>query len=686
MKKSLLLAFLMLLLCQLTCLADDTASVDYNLGKAVELMEDGDLEGAISYTDTHIQENPKSFEGHYHRGYFHYLSETYGSALQDITYALKLWNKKCSVKKNIVHQLRGDIYFKLEKYEKALEEYSAAFKIAKKSDDLRTIQYNLWRLASTYGVLGDTAKEDAEYKRMLEYDETNTLALVGLLNNMINRKEYSEALEMVNECLKFDNTYADFYAARMIIHDELGETDKAIDDALSYLDLLDDPDPNLCRSVLTKHMSYAIAKAQEKEIDSNDRSKWIIIASTLYEWNYDFINALKEYNKLEEELGIGPYIHFYKSNCYHELGASDKAIEEISKCIQMTDERNHNVLTQRAFYYRDCGRFDEAIEDFNKAIELRPSDSFGHCGIGMCYEMKGDINSALKYYTDGIDLDKENHVIHFRRASLLAYTGQTEAAKADYEVVMSIDTVAADMSCRQFALHALGQDSAAIEWQEKIIESNPKDYYSDYDYAQLLSLMGRPNEAIQVLRTSLEKGYRKFTYMEYDRNLDAIRNLPEFTALIEEFKNKTITTFENDSMDTEFSENKVAEVDIKRLSGGTYEVDCIINDLPLKFILDTGASTVTISSVEASFMLKNGYLTASDIKGTSNYSTATGEIHEGTTIKLREIKLGSMVLKNITATVIHNQQAPLLLGQSVLERFGTITIDNINSKLLIQQF
>ncbi len=80
-----------------------------------------------------------------------------------------------------------------------------------------------------------------------------------------------------------------------------------------------------------------------------------------------------------------------------------------------------------------------------------------------------------------------------------------------------------------------------------------------------------------------------------------------------------------------------------------------------------------------------GYLKESDIKGKEYYSTATGEIHEGTTIRLREIKIGDSVLRNVEASVTHNQQAPLLLGQSVLERFGTVMIDNINSKLIIKQ-
>ena len=84
-------------------------------------------------------------------------------------------------------------------------------------------------------------------------------------------------------------------------------------------------------------------------------------------------------------------------------------------------------------------------------------------------------------------------------------------------------------------------------------------------------------------------------------------------------------------------------------------------------------------------MLKNGYLDEADVKGTKNYMTADGDIHEGTVLRLKEVKLGEAVLKNIEASVVHSQRAPLLLGQSVLEKFGTITIDNVNSKLLIKQ-
>lgn len=219
---------------------------------------------------------------------------------------------------------------------------------------------------------------------------------------------------------------------------------------------------------------------------------------------------------------------------------------------------------------------------------------------------------------------------------------------------------------------------------DKIIANDPEDNGNYYDQACLYARMERKHEAVSALRTAFEKGYRSFAHIEADDDLDAIRGLPEFTGLIEEYKGKLLYV-KTDHKSTSDTIETVSEVQMKRLSSGIYEVPCAINNLPLRFVFDTGASTVTISSVEAAFMLKNGYLKENDIKGKHCYSTASGDIHEGTIICLREIKIGDAILRNIEASVTHSQQAPLLLGQSVMERFGTITIDNNTSKLTIKQ-
>ena len=77
-------------------------------------------------------------------------------------------------------------------------------------------------------------------------------------------------------------------------------------------------------------------------------------------------------------------------------------------------------------------------------------------------------------------------------------------------------------------------------------------------------------------------------------------------------------------------------------------------------------------------------MTEKDIKGTTSFSNATGRILEGTEIILRQIQIGNVILRNVDATVVHTQDAPLLLGQSALGRFAKITIDNEKGELTLE--
>ncbi|MBS1750424.1 MAG: tetratricopeptide repeat protein [Bacteroidetes bacterium] len=117
--------------------------------------------------------------------------------------------------------------------------------------------------------------------------------------------------------------------------------------------------------------------------------------------------------------------------------------------------------------------------------------------------------------------------------------------------------------------------------------------------------------------------------------------------------------------------------------GGVSIIPCKVNGLNLNFIFDTGASEVSISLTEATFMLKNGYLDTSDIIGTSKYLDANGDISEGVVINLKEIEIAGLKLSNVRATIIKNIKAPLLLGQSAISKLGNIQIDLKSNTLTI---
>ena len=114
-----------------------------------------------------------------------------------------------------------------------------------------------------------------------------------------------------------------------------------------------------------------------------------------------------------------------------------------------------------------------------------------------------------------------------------------------------------------------------------------------------------------------------------------------------------------------------------------YVIPCKVNGLNLNFIFDTGASDVCISTTEALFMLKNGYLFERDLIGTEYYRIANGDVEEGTKILIRTIEIGNLKLYNVNASIVHNLNAPLLFGQSALSKLGKFEFDYLRSTLTI---
>lgn len=108
---------------------------------------------------------------------------------------------------------------------------------------------------------------------------------------------------------------------------------------------------------------------------------------------------------------------------------------------------------------------------------------------------------------------------------------------------------------------------------------------------------------------------------------------------------------------------------------GVYKVPVTVNGVPMKFILDTGASLISMSSTEAEKLYRQGAISESDIIGQSRFQDAKGDISPGAIVRLKSVRIGDRVLENVNANIVGSAQAPLLLGQSALSQFGKISVD-----------
>jgi clan AA aspartic protease (TIGR02281 family) len=654
--------------------------------KAKEILDKGgDPQEARKLATENIKENPKHIDSYLMVAGIDRREGDYASAMRVVEQAMKNNHKNSGFSESILLWWKAIIYEELGDYQKAADMMEQVVKLARKQskEHLPTMMENL---AQFRYDLKEYDASDAVYRELMKMDESSLLPKIGIARNLNAREKYDEALAVLDECAKYDKDYAEVYRFRMHAYKGKKEYKKMIDSMITLYEKSEDSD-YLIMDNFKLDKKYSVAVLKEKIASEKDNALWRIILASLYQECHMYSQSLPLFDGLIDEYGYDADLLEGRADTYDEMGLFENAVADINKALEICDERDHPYFyARRSEIYRYAGDYMASIEDITKFIDRYPTDAYGYYARGWCKELSGDLNGAMQDYDDGIAVDENYPYIYLMRGSLYLKKGNTELAEKDFQQVVAKDTTVKDGSCRHYALNFLGRADEALEWMDKIIALDADDPGNWYDKSCLFARMNRCDEAVEALRVSFEKGYRSFQHIQHDDDMDPIRDREDFKILVNKYELILQEELSKVGRKTDSEEDKVvSQVDMKKMYGGTYEVACSVNGLPLKMIFDTGAADVTISSVEANFMLKNGYLSDGDIKGKRNYITASGDIHEGTVLRLKEVKLGDAVLKNIEASVVHSQKAPLLLGQSVLEKFGTITIDNVNSKLLIKQ-
>ncbi len=122
-----------------------------------------------------------------------------------------------------------------------------------------------------------------------------------------------------------------------------------------------------------------------------------------------------------------------------------------------------------------------------------------------------------------------------------------------------------------------------------------------------------------------------------------------------------------------------------RTENGVKYVQVKVNGVGLEMIFDTGCSGALISVAEANYLYQKGKLTQDDILGTTQSQIADGSVVENMVVNLKEVVINDQILcPNVQATVANNMNAPLLLGNEILDRLATIKIDNENETLIFK--
>lgn len=118
-------------------------------------------------------------------------------------------------------------------------------------------------------------------------------------------------------------------------------------------------------------------------------------------------------------------------------------------------------------------------------------------------------------------------------------------------------------------------------------------------------------------------------------------------------------------------------------NANAYHLMASLNGEEYDFIFDTGASGLLINKVVFDDLTRKGKLTQADFIGTSQAVIANGSTINIDVVNIRQLEIGGQILHDLRAGVVNNNHAALLFGQDALTKFGSVTIDYNQSKLIL---
>jgi aspartyl protease family protein len=110
-------------------------------------------------------------------------------------------------------------------------------------------------------------------------------------------------------------------------------------------------------------------------------------------------------------------------------------------------------------------------------------------------------------------------------------------------------------------------------------------------------------------------------------------------------------------------------IEFQRASDGHFHVDAEVEGVLIRFLVDTGATEVVLSLADARRL---GFDTEA-LDYTQRYNTANGIVW-GAPVRLREITLGDIAVRDVRASVNSSEMDGSLLGMSFLSKLSGFSV------------
>jgi adenylate cyclase len=232
------------------------------------------------------------------------------------------------------------------------------------------------------------------------------------------------------------------------------------------------------------------------------------------------------------------YSHLFR---YAEATSENaaKAVEASKKAIEL-DPDSAEAHASRGLSLFISEDYAAAQAEFQEAIRLNPKLWEAHYYSGLACSSKGDFETAVGHYENAMTVNPADYQAPLFKAQAFASLGRKHDemkvrvaalgvlerhlqmnphdTRALYVCAQNLCCVGEFDKGRELAERALGQDS-----DEPVVLYNVACFYAH---------AGDKERSLDLLEQAVEKGWGDKAWLETDSDLDTLRSLPRFQALL----------------------------------------------------------------------------------------------------------------------------------------------------------
>ncbi len=247
----------------------------------------------------------------------------------------------------------------------------------------------------------------------------------------------------------------------------------------------------------------------------------------------------------QKAIAANPYYwanHNALGNAYWRLGDNAKALPEYQKVIELAPDNPTGYANVGSAYLRE-GKWGEAIPQLQKALAFAP-DAITYNNLGTAYFFLKNYDQATKMYEKAVAITPNDEELQGNLGDAYRWSGHSDQAAVAYGKAIALAFQELQVNPRSASimgdlglLYAKKGDAAnALQYMQQSRAISPDEVNAMYQEVQVKTMIGKPEEALKALRLALERGYPAQEAWN-DPELAKLRALPEFSRLINEFKN-----------------------------------------------------------------------------------------------------------------------------------------------------